>query len=169
LPKIHKLDPPKYQAISNNEVKKSVSEGWEAKVIAGKILDTEGSALTQTPILYAHISIAPKKTAEFEIDSLLTNAGIYVFKGTALAGPEETKINSQELGVLDKEAGRIQIQNPSKNSYTELLVMAGKPLNEPIARSGPFVMTTKSELRQAYEDFSEGKMGNISPSGNRKS
>jgi len=166
LPKANKMDAPKYQAISDKELQTIERDGWKAKVVAGKILETQGSALTKTPILYAHISIEPGSSTEFEIDPLLVNSGIYVFKGSAVVG-EKTRIDSQQLGVMDKESGAININNPSSEESTELLVMAGTPLDEPVARSGPFVMNTRTELMEAFRDYSEGKMGKIKVSGVR--
>lgn len=167
LPRTNKMDPPKYQAISKEELKAVKGDGWKAKVIAGKIFNTQGSALTKTPILYSHISIEPGVSIEFEIDPELINAGIYVFKGKASVGGNNEEIVAQQLGILDDKPGIVLLKNDSLTEVVELLVMAGSPLDEPVARSGPFVMNTRSELMEAFQDFSEGKMGQITPTGAR--
>ena len=88
------------------------------------------------------------------------NALIYVFAGELLGGPEATPISAGQMAILDSGDCIELSQGPSADE-THLLLLSGVPISEPVARYGPFVMNTRAELVQAFEDYEAGRMGRI--------
>jgi len=86
-------------------------------------------------------------------------AVVFVREGKALVGADgaEKKLGPQDVAVLDRSGDSVRIVAGEKG--TKLLVLAGEPINEPIAARGPFVMNTMEEIRQANEDFYSGRLG----------
>jgi hypothetical protein len=82
------------------------------------------------------------------------NAFIYVYRGTVHVG--DTAVQSQRMGILSNTADADGIALTASED-TRLILVAGKPLNEPIAQYGPFVMNTQEEINQALDDFRQGR------------
>ena len=93
------------------------------------------------------------------------NALAYVMGGNGFVGPDQTPIGTGQLAVLGRgDALRLsaaQSQEARHASGLEVVLLGGLPIREPIAWAGPFVMNTKSEVLQAYEDFQKGSFGHI--------
>ena len=92
-------------------------------------------------------------TADLPADS---NVGLYVFTGRGAVGPTEQPVHAHDLAIFDRQRGAISV---SAIERLDLLLLAGKPLNEPVARYGPFVMNTRQQLIDAFEDYQSGRMG----------
>jgi len=167
LPAALKRTQPRYQALSADKLPNVEGEGWKAIVIAGEVFGVRGPAATHTPIVYAHLSIDPG--IEISIDLPADHqAGIYVFESSALVGPASTPVENRHLAVFVPGDGAITLAAPADaDGPTETLLMAGRPLNEPVARHGPFVMNTRAEIVEAIEDYQAGRMGKIAPAGAR--
>jgi redox-sensitive bicupin YhaK (pirin superfamily) len=132
-------------------------------VIAGEALGASAVIDTHTPITYLHYTLAPgaRTTQALPIDH---NALVYVFSGTALVGSESRAVREGQLAVLGAGEAIALAVDAAQSAPAQLLLLGGAPLNEPVARYGPFVMNTHEEIRQAVRDFQTGRMGRIMPS-----
>jgi len=90
------------------------------------------------------------------------NAFAYVVEGAGLFGAEGERGADGRMVMFAPDGDEVRIENPADaNATLEVLLIAGVPLNEPIARYGPFVMNTEEEIHQAFEDYHRGRMGEI--------
>ena len=163
LPARDKMIPPAYQNIEGQQLTLFTSHDAASlvRLIAGSIGDFRGPGSTHTPITLAHISIpaGSRIVLPWQRDF---NALVYVLVGHGTVGADGTRITKGQLAVLGAgdvislagEGG----DNESGDSM-EVLLLGGQPINEPVAQYGPFVMNTREELVQAYEDFQRGRLG----------
>ena len=155
LPARDKMTDPWYRDIPAEEVPRFTLEGGvTVQVIAGSTQGVDGAVQREaTQPLYLDLAIPAGVTVEQPIPAG-HNAFVYVFRGEAVI--EGKAVASGRMAILDNAPGadgvRIKATEP-----TRLLVLAGRPLNEPIAQYGPFVMNTQEELYQAVEDFRNGR------------
>ena len=159
LPAAHKMTPPAYQEHAAAGIPVESRDGAEIRVISGTTSQGTTGPVTQplTEPLYLDVSLAPD--SEFD-ESLATahNAFIYIIGGEiSLEASDASPVNlgHDELAVLTR-GDRVVMQAGAEGG--RFLLIAGKPLNEPIARAGPFVMNTESELRQAFSDYQRGAL-----------
>jgi DNA-binding MarR family transcriptional regulator len=116
---------------------------------------------TRTPIIYLHYRIKPAGAVIQRVPSAY-NAFAYVVEGEGLFGAEAERVGEGQMVLLASDGDEVRIENPADAKITlEVLLIAGVPLNEPVARYGPFVMNTQAEIRQAIEDYRLGRMGAI--------
>jgi len=158
LPKDKKLVPPRYQEIRGSSLPRAVSSDGSAAfvVIAGRALGQEARVRTHTPILYVHASFQAGSHIEFPVESAM-RAGVYVFRGALHIG--EQIVQQGQFAVL----GAGDSVNLRADEPAEALILGGTPLSESIAWGGPFVMNSRAEVIQAYEDYRGGRMGQIPP------
>jgi redox-sensitive bicupin YhaK (pirin superfamily) len=154
LPAKDKLTAPRYQDIAPENIPVvQPAAGVEVKVIAGELAGATGpvEGIATAPV-YLDVSLQPG--AELSLELPAGHHGFaYVFEGeSALVGGE--RLQRSELGVLS-EGDRLQLA--AGDTPSRLLVVAGKPLKEAVARYGPFVMNTQAEIHQAIADFRAGK------------
>ncbi len=154
LPAKDKLTEPRYQDIAPERIPViHPADGVEVKVIAGEIGGVTGpvEAIATAPI-YLDVSLQPGTS--FVLDLPVGHHGFaYVFEGeTTSVGGEP--LQRSELGVLS-DGEQLQLAGGEKPS--RLLIVAGKPLNESVARYGPFVMNTQQEIHEAIADFRAGR------------
>ena len=169
LPAEHKMMAPRYQEIPASESPTVESEGVWARVIAGECMGATSSIDTVIPITLIHVKMEAGAKLNQNIDSLL-NSMIYVFSGKVTVFNEarvktrpqslglgvNQQIRDGELAVLS-EGPEVEIRS---NMESELLILAGPELNEPISRYGPFVMNTREEIEQAFLDYQNGTFAN---------
>ena len=169
LPAEHKMMAPRYQEIPASESPTVESEGVWARVIAGECMGVTSSIDTVIPIMLIHVKMEAGAKLNQNIDSLL-NSMIYVFSGKVTVFNETSiktrpqslglgvnqQIRDGELAVLS-EGPEVEIRS---NMESELLILAGPELNEPISRYGPFVMNTREEIEQAFLDYQNGTFAN---------
>ncbi|HFB65477.1 MAG TPA: pirin family protein [Aeromonadales bacterium] len=158
LPASQKMTEPKYQERTDEEVPvEQLGENSHIKVIAGVTQEGTQGVIDNTTILpiYWHVQLEENTVFEQSIPSL-HSAFIYVIKGQLLVGENSKKLSTAELAVLSN-AENLIIKATTESQF---LVIAGKPLNEPVERAGPFVMNTKAELRQAFSDYETGRLTN---------
>ena len=169
LPAEHKMMAPRYQEIPASESPTVESEGVWARVIAGECMGVTSSIDTVIPITLIHVKMEAGAKLNQNIDSLL-NSMIYVFSGKVTVFNEtrvktrpqslglgvNQQIRDGELAVLS-EGPEVEIRS---NMESELLILAGPELNEPISRYGPFVMNTREEIEQAFLDYQNGTFAN---------
>lgn len=156
LPAKDKMSTPKYQAIKNDSVPRVQldSNGSELEVIAGEFEHVKGVASTFTPINMwnAHL----KEGAEVKLNFPSNyNTVLLVIEGEIeVNGTDKAPTDHLVLMGNDGEEFSVKASLDSK-----VLVLSGEPINEPIAAHGPFVMNTRQELMEAFNDFNEGKFG----------
>ncbi len=165
LPKAQKWSPPRYQDIRAPEVAllTSTDGGALARVIAGDLAGHAGPGRTTTPITLVHASLSPD--AELVLPWRAEhNALVYVLAGTGSVGAERIGVRTGQLAVLGP-GNTVRItaseRQESRSPNLEVLVLGGQPIREPIAWAGPFVMNTRDEVMQAFEDYRTGRLGSI--------
>jgi len=157
LPACDKMTAPRYQEFAPERIPLAhPAPGVTVKVIAGQVGDVHGPiAQPATDPLYLDIAL----DAGARWDSLLPaghNAFAYAYEGATTLGEGEAarELPAQTLGVL---GGGDLLQLQAGATGARLILVAGRPLREPVARHGPFVMNTREELMQAFVDFQEGR------------
>jgi redox-sensitive bicupin YhaK (pirin superfamily) len=169
LPKRDKMMNPRYQEIPNSQIPKVTSTDGLVKVsvIAGEAMGEKAAIETRTPIIYLHYRIEPGGVATQQVPGAY-NAFAYVVEGEGLFGAESERVEDGQMVLFAQDADEVRIENPADAKATlDVLLIAGVPLNEPVARYGPFVMNTEGEIRQAIEDYQQGRMGAINSAGER--
>ncbi len=165
LPRSQKLATPRYQDIRARSVGLATTDdgGTLLRVIAGSVAGLEGPGSTHTPMALVHATLAPGAKLELPWPKDY-NALVYVLSGDGTVGTEGTAMRTGNLAVLSAgdvvtvAAARAQ---ESRLAGLDVLVLGGRPIREPVAWAGPFVMNTKAEVMQAFEDFQGGRMGRI--------
>ena len=165
LPKAEKWSPPRYQDLRGSEVRllASPDAGALVRVIAGRLAGHEGPGRTYTPMTMVHATVSPGSRVDLPWDPAF-NALAYVLSGAGSVGAERRPIATGQLAVLGPgdvvqlEAAAVQ---ESRAPALEVLVLGGRPIREPVAWYGPFVMNTRDELVQAFEDYQAGRLGTI--------
>jgi quercetin 2,3-dioxygenase len=159
LPARDKMMKPRYQEVPAARIPlgKSADGKVAVRVLAGEALGHKAVIDTRTPIALLHYSIAPGGRTVAGIPKHHA-AFAYVFGGRAALGAEGREVREGEAAFFDRAGTEIPIE---ASVPAEVLVVAGVPLGEPIARYGPFVMNTEAEIAQAFEDFRSGRMGSI--------
>ena len=163
LPAREKMMNPRYQEIPNSQIPKATSDDGlvTVKVIAGEAMGKRAVIETRTPIIYLHYTIKPGAAVSQPVPGAY-NAFAYVVEGEGLFGGEGERAGDGQMILFAPDGDEVRIENPVAAKATlEVLLIAGVPLNEPIARYGPFVMNTEGEIRQAIEDYRLGRMGEI--------
>jgi redox-sensitive bicupin YhaK (pirin superfamily) len=118
---------------------------------------------TRTPIVYLHFTLKPGARVVQPVPADY-NAFAYVFSGEGRVGRDEKGATEHQMVMFAGDGDAVSIAAPdSAREPLEVLLIAGAPLREPVARYGPFVMNTKEEIIKAFEDYREGRMGEIAP------
>ena len=152
LPKTHKMTEPAYQEFAaNNLAMEYGDDGSEIRVISGTTNKGTKGPVVNTHITPTYMDISLPAGTNFE-QSLpkIDNAFIFVIEGSVLVGNSGQELQQNHLGILSK-GDAVTITASSENN--NFLLISGKPLNEDVARGGPFVMNTKAEVMQAFDDF----------------
>jgi len=163
LPKRDKMMKPRYQEIPGAQIPKATSADGlvRVSVIAGEAMGEKAVIETRTPIIYLHYKIGPGGTAIETVPGTY-NAFAYVVEGEGLFGADGERAGDGQMVLFAQDGDEVRIENPADAKATlEVLLIAGVPLNEPVARYGPFVMNTETEIHQAFEDYRRGRMGAI--------
>lgn len=165
LPRAEKMTQPRYQDIRSGQVglTTSADAGALVRVIAGKVGATEGPGSTHTPMTMVHATVAPGARLDLPWDPSY-NALVYVMAGNGTVGTEAVPVRTGNLAVLgagDFVSLAASNHHESRTPNLDVVIMGGRPIREPVAWAGPFVMNTKAEVLQAYEDFQKGRLGTI--------
>ena len=157
LPAREKMTDPRYQEFAPDRIPVvQPAPGVTVKVIAGRVDATVGPiAQPATDPLYLDIALEPEMAWTYALPAG-HNAFAYVFEGAATVGEgdDARALEAHEMGVL---GGGDALSLRAGSGGTRLILVAGMPLREPVARHGPFVMNTRQELMQAFVDFQEGR------------
>ena len=163
LPAKDKFSPPRYQNIEGRHAAllSSSDGGSLVRVIAGSIGEHTGPGSTHTPITLAHATIQPGAQLSVPWPAEY-NALAYVLSGGGTAGAERRPIRSGQLTLLgagDRITVAADGKQDSNRPALEVLLLGGRPIGEPVAHYGPFVMNTVEELQQAMDDYRAGRLG----------
>jgi len=165
LPSQLKMTPPRYQDIRAGQVAllSSADGGALLRVIAGELDGHDGPGVTHTPITLVHATVSPGAQVRIPWRSDF-NALAYVLAGAGSVGSDHRPIRTGQLAVFGPgEAltftADAKMDGPSPTM--DVLLLGGEPIREPVAVYGPFVMNTKAELAQAFEDYQKGRLGSI--------
>ena len=165
LPASSKWVAPRYQDIGAGNVTLLASDDGGAllRVVAGELAGHPGPGITHTPITFVHATI--EAGARIEVPwPREQNALVYVLSGRGSVGSDGRPLQSGQLALLGpgdyvvvSAAGSQETRAPK----LDVLLLGGVPIGEPVAWYGPFVMNTESEIRQAFEDYQHGRMGQV--------
>jgi quercetin 2,3-dioxygenase len=167
LPRALKWAPPRYQDIRGQSVAllSSPDGGALLRVIAGELGAHRGPGSTHTPISIVHATIQPGAEVDLPWRPDF-NALVYVLSGAGYVGGERRPVHGGQLAVLgagdEIRVGADRAQD-SRSPALEVYIMGGQPIREPVAQYGPFVMNTREEIAQAFEDYQAGRLGSIPP------
>ena len=156
-----KMGAPGYRDIASEEIPELTRHGVTARVIAGESHGVAGAVQKAgTDPLYLDLHFGPGTTFE-QVIPAAHNAFVYVYRGGVAveSGETSTAVPVQRMAVLANGAGSDGVRLRAGDDGARALLIAGKPLDEPIAQYGPFVMNTQAEIFQAVEDFRAGKFG----------
>jgi hypothetical protein len=165
LPARQKWNPPRYQDIRGRAVTllSSPDGGALLRVIAGEVAGHQGPGITHTPITLLHATLAPGAQLRLPWRADF-NALAYVLAGSGSVGTQRQPVRLGQLAVFGPGAvvtvaaeGRQERRSPQ----LDVLLLGGLPIREPVAAYGPFVMNTRAELIQAFEDYQAGRLGTI--------
>jgi quercetin 2,3-dioxygenase len=186
LPRAQKLVAPRYQDIRGGQVGllTTPDAGALVRVIAGEVAEVSGPGSTYTPMTMVHATVAAgaELTLPWRADF---NALVYVLAGAAavgttgttgtgagagtisagtISGGQGSPIGAGQLAVLGAgDHVRVAADQRQESRYPalEVLVLGGRPIREPIAWAGPFVMNTRAEVLAAFDDFQAGRLGQV--------
>jgi redox-sensitive bicupin YhaK (pirin superfamily) len=158
LPAADKMTAPRYQDIQGDRIPEAdVAPGVRARIVAGELVGTPG-AVTNVATEPRYYDLHFDAGASFSVPLPENhNAFAYVYAGRMHAGPEpgRTPIERGEIALLSHGES---VELTAGDEPSRLILVAGRPLNEPVARYGPFVMNTHDELQQAFLDYQSGKL-----------
>ena len=158
LPAASKMIAPSYQMFGPDEFAVAELEhGGRARVLAGDVAGVHGPVKTTIAVTYAHVTLGAGDEVVWSPSDTAT-ALVHVFDGAASVNGRD--VVEGQMVVTEHVPGEIVVRS---DSGAELLRLGGEPLHEPIARYGPFVMSNRAELVQAFEDYESGKLGSIPP------
>jgi redox-sensitive bicupin YhaK (pirin superfamily) len=165
LPAAQKMVAPRYQDITRDRVTLLTSDdgGALVRVIAGDLAGHEGPGMTHTPMAMTHVTVAPGARLSLPWPRPY-NALVYALSGRGTVGPSGRPLGAGQLAVLgagDRVTVAADASQDSRTPALDLLVLGGRPIGEPVAWYGPFVMNTRAELAQAMEDYQSGRLGQV--------
>lgn len=165
LPSRLKMSDPRYQDIAGGAVSLLTTHdgGALVRVIAGDLDGHEGPGITHTPISLLHATVSPGAQARLPWRPDF-NALVYVLAGSGTVGAERRPVRTGQLAAFgpgDVVTVQADDRQEAGSPQLDVLVLGGRPIREPVASYGPFVMNTRAELRQAFEDFQAGRLGVI--------
>ena len=157
LPKAHKLAAPRYQAIKADDfgVFTLPDGAGSVRVLAGDYRGVKGPAMTFSPVDVYDVKLTENGAVDLDFPSH-HNAALLVMKGDATING--TGVTQHDFVVFENDGERVHVQ---ADGETQLLVLSGEPIDEPVVQYGPFVMNTEQEILDAFRDFSSGKFGQL--------
>lgn len=164
LPSKFKMSPPQYQAIENAKMQRvALEHGGYIEIIAGQYIDGEGvkhqgPASTFSPVHLSNAILNFGDKAHYSFPAHY-NTAIVVIEGEILVNNEFIAPTDNFVLFSNKGEEFTVETSPESKENAKVLVLSGEPLREPIAAHGPFVMNTRQELVQAFQDFNDGKFG----------
>jgi len=165
LPRDLKWSAPRYQDLRAREVAlvSSSDGGALVRVIAGEVAGHAGPGSTYTPMTLVHATLSPgaRLALPWRADD---NALLYVLAGRGTVGAARRPVEAGQLAVFGPGDALTMDADPAQESRSpnlDVLLLGGRPIREPVAWMGPFVMNTRAEVIQAFEDYQAGRLGSI--------
>ena len=157
LPAKSKMTAPGYQTLLDGAIPAvKLAGGGRVRVIAGEFEGAKGPAKTFTPINLWDLRLPAGANVQLRLPEGHTSA-LFVLKGKALLNGTQA-VGEAELALFERDGEKISAK---AETDTTILVLDGKPIDEPVAGYGPFVMNTQQEIRQAIADYQEGRLGGV--------
>ena len=152
LPASHKMVAARYQGMTAEQIPSAEGEGYTLRLIGGELLGLRSPVETAIPITYAHLSLRPNHGFDLPLP-VSQEAHLFPFSG-------DIRVNGAALeeGCFGSLKALEAVHVSTENDGCECLLLAAKPLHEPMVRYGPFVMNTRHQLIQAIEDYQQGKL-----------
>jgi quercetin 2,3-dioxygenase len=163
LPRKDKMAKPNYQEVSSSKIPFVNNGNVTAKVIAGKALGARAVIKTRIPIMFVHFTLQPGASAVQPVPREY-NTFAYVIGGQGVLGTDNNhkEVHRGQMVIFENDGDQIEVKaSKDTKSPFDILLIGGSPINEPIARYGPFVMNTKEEVYQAIQHYRNGLMGSI--------
>ncbi len=165
LPKAAKMIDPAYQDIRGADVALATTPDGGAllRLIAGGLEGHRGPGSTHSPITMVHATVAAGASVTLPWDPA-SNGLLYVLSGEGSVGEERRPVTSGQLAVYGPGDSLTFAASSSPSGRTpelDVLLLGGRPIGEPVYAYGPFVMNTKAEVAQAFDDFQAGRMGRV--------
>jgi len=168
LPAADKMIEPRYQGLEAGDVALLGSPDGSSliRLIAGELPSGSqpipGPGSTHTPITLAHVTIEPQGRVTLPWPREF-NALAYVLSGSGSVGAEQAPIRTGQLAVFG-DGDSVSVA-AAGSDHVDVLLLGGRPIGEPVAMHGPFVMNSRAELQLAFEDFQAGKLGTVPADG----
>jgi hypothetical protein len=158
LPKASKMGAPRYQTLLNDDIPQIElgGRGGLMRVIAGEYQGAKGPAQTFTPVHLYDLKLAAGHRAELDLP-VGYNTGLFVLSGGMFLNGSH-QVGEAEMALCDPHGTQVNLEATEE---ARVLVLSGEPIQEPVARMGPFVMNTEEELVHAVNDYRAGKMGHL--------
>jgi len=155
LPAVNKKSAPKYQAISHDDIRTVLLEkdAGIVEVIAGEYKGQQGTASTFTPINLFNLKLKTSGKADFSFPATY-NTALLVIEGNIMVNGEAVPTDNFVLFGNNGEDFDVEATTDAI-----VLILSGEPIQEPIVAHGPFVMNTKAEIVEAFDEFNKGKFG----------
>lgn len=160
LPRARKMIKPRYQDIAPQRIPELDREGSRVRVVAGTAFGVTGPvAGIDVEPLFLDVTLRRATRSRFEVPvPSQHNAFVFVTEGAVRVGAARTEVRAGQLAVLGRETGADRIVASTDAESGRMILLAGRPIGEPVARGGPFVMNTDDEIRQAWEDYRSGRL-----------
>jgi len=153
LPAAAKMIAPRYQGFDAEELRRvQLPNGGEVRVVAGTVMGVTGAVETTSPMTYAHVLLRAGEEVRWSPEAGHT-ALVHVFDGALSVNGHAAE--SGQMLVFSRTAGDVVL---TTNGESQALLLGGKPLGEPVVRYGPFVMNTREEIKQAFDDYQSGRL-----------
>ncbi len=156
LPAKFKMNEPGYQSIENSSISRYLLEGnqGEIEIIAGEYKNLKGSARTFTPLHLFNAKLKQDSIADFSFPARF-NTALLVIEGKITVNGD-TQVPADHFALMANEGETFHVQ---ADADSVVLILSGEPIEEPIVAHGPFVMNTREEVLQAFDDFNQGRFG----------
>jgi len=165
LPKAMKRIAPQYQDLQGGDstMLTTADGGALVRVLAGEVDGHAGPGISHTPLAITHVTLAPGAQADIPWRRDF-NALAYVLAGSGTVGAERRPISTGQMALL-KDGDTVLLQanatQESRSPNLEIFLIGGVPLREPVIAYGPFVMSTKAEIMEAFDDYQAGRLGTV--------
>jgi len=163
LPAAKKRIAPQYQDLQGRDAAMVTTSdgGTLVRILAGNVDGFTGPGISHTPLAITHVTVAPGARAEIPWRSDF-NALAYVLAGSGVVGAERGPFRTGQMAVLvegDMVTFEADAHQDGNTPNLEVFLIGGVPLREPVVQYGPFVMNTRAEIQEAFEDFNAGRLG----------
>lgn len=153
----YKMIEPSYQELTSSDIPSATTDGVTVKIIAGTSMGVNSPVRTRTPTYYLDFIFTPGTNFQQKVPDGWTTF-VYILEGKFKFGDQRT-VEAHNTVLLNKSGEFVDMTCTGTDSQGHLVLIAGKPIGEPIAQQGPFVMNTREELEQAFEDYQLAQNG----------